>query len=428
MRFGAAKSVSASSVPHSLPAFYEWRIPGQMFSIHLSYDLIDRLQTDVMKGFWAVPKRGAEVGGLLLGRVVASSSLTNGETTLFIEDYEAVACEHRRGPSYVLSESDRKRLERALRRGGREKPVVGYYRSHTRPGLYLDEDDMAVVRSYFSNPTDVVLLIRPSASRSSVAGFFFWEEEDIRRHSTYREFAFSREELQKPLLPEPRAESASAPAVTEAAEPARTAALVAMRSPEAAPRVPAAGWSWTRWKPLPYAAALLVGLGLMEYQILGLVRSRSGERSGERPAALRVERNGDYLQVSWDRESARVSAARSGVLTITDGRYTRQLELDAAHLRNGSIAYAPSGNDVSFKLELHSAGKNFTESVRVVTAPPAESADAVRGSASRLVAVNAPAPKTAPKVALPARREPAPQPAQQARPARPKYRFHDDGL
>ncbi len=169
MRFGTEKFASTVG-PSSLPAFYEWKTPGQSFSIQLSYEIIDRLHAEIMKGFWAVPKRGAEVGGVLLGKVVGTAALTAGEVTVFIDDYELVTCEHRRGPSYVLSEGDRKRIEKALRRTGGNHQAVGYFRSHTRPGLYLDEDDMAVIRSYFSNPKDVILLVRPHATRTSSGG------------------------------------------------------------------------------------------------------------------------------------------------------------------------------------------------------------------------------------------------------------------
>src|SRR5207248_6969255 len=39
---------------------------------------------------------------------------------------------------------------------------VGYWRSHTRPGLYLDQEDYSVILTYFSNPSQVFLLVKPS--------------------------------------------------------------------------------------------------------------------------------------------------------------------------------------------------------------------------------------------------------------------------
>ena len=48
----------------------------------------DRMQQDVMKGFGAVPKRGAEVGGILLGRTTPGDKLF-----VTIDDYVLVPIE-----------------------------------------------------------------------------------------------------------------------------------------------------------------------------------------------------------------------------------------------------------------------------------------------------------------------------------------------
>ena len=47
--------------------YYVWEVPGQPVIVHLRLDVVDRLAAEVMRGFGAVPKRGAEVGGVLIG-------------------------------------------------------------------------------------------------------------------------------------------------------------------------------------------------------------------------------------------------------------------------------------------------------------------------------------------------------------------------
>src|SRR2546423_15153141 len=55
---------------------YIWKAPaGDGPAIHLSLDVVDHMLQDVMRGFGAVPKRGAEVGGILLGRTRRDDSL-----------------------------------------------------------------------------------------------------------------------------------------------------------------------------------------------------------------------------------------------------------------------------------------------------------------------------------------------------------------
>src|SRR5215831_5718201 len=82
--------------------YYKWDSPSGDFSVFLRLELVDGLFSDVMSAFGAVPKRGAETGGILLGRVEASVAAT----IVRVEAFEAVPCSYRHGPSYLLSESD----------------------------------------------------------------------------------------------------------------------------------------------------------------------------------------------------------------------------------------------------------------------------------------------------------------------------------
>ncbi|MGC4054054.1 MAG: hypothetical protein QM757_33640 [Paludibaculum sp.] len=87
-------------------AIGRWTLPesGAMFTMDAS--LIQKLRSFVLEGFHILPKRGAEMGGILLGRVL-------GESPLHIEitGFEPVPCEYRYGPSYILSDADRGKLE-----------------------------------------------------------------------------------------------------------------------------------------------------------------------------------------------------------------------------------------------------------------------------------------------------------------------------
>ncbi|MEJ7608121.1 MAG: energy transducer TonB [Bryobacteraceae bacterium] len=89
--------------------------------------------------------------------------------------------------------------------------MVGFWRTHTRPGLYLDEFDLALFRDYFASPEAIALLIRPDAAGPN-AGFFFWEGNDIRRSSPYEMFRLALPSVHTPsgaLVPVPVAQRAS---------------------------------------------------------------------------------------------------------------------------------------------------------------------------------------------------------------------------
>jgi hypothetical protein len=168
--------------------FFAWEPPEERISIQLRLDVMERMERDVIEAFKALPKRGAEVGGLLLGRAEQGDP-----RRVFINDFVPVACEYRRGPSYFLSETDLAELERTLSRC--QSRVVGFYRSHTRPNLSLDEEDRQRIHTYFSGPSNVFLLIKPLSITNCVAGFFFWREGVVHGEASHLEFRFGGRSL-----------------------------------------------------------------------------------------------------------------------------------------------------------------------------------------------------------------------------------------
>jgi hypothetical protein len=172
-------SVPAAESKH----YIAWEPPEERISIQLRLDVMERMERDVIEAFKALPNRGAEVGGLLLGRAEPGDP-----RRVFIDDFVPVACEYRRGPSYFLSETDQAELERTLSRC--QSRVVGFYRSHTRPNLSLDEEDQRRIHTYFSGASNVFLLIKPLSITNCVAGFFFWQEGVVHGEASRLEFRF----------------------------------------------------------------------------------------------------------------------------------------------------------------------------------------------------------------------------------------------
>ncbi|MGH9663801.1 MAG: hypothetical protein ACRD9L_05200, partial [Bryobacteraceae bacterium] len=196
---------------------YVWEPPGNPVSIHISFDVVDGIAKEVLRAFSSVPRRGAEAGGLLLGRAERGERLV-----VRIRSFEPVPCEHRFGPSYLLSDADRRTLEAAFRSHANvangEDRVVGYFRSHTRDGFALGPEDLALCRDLFSDPAHVVLLIKPFATKVSTAGFLFHENGKFQTEP-YKPFPFRRRDLNggQPAR-EPAPDATPEPAV---ARPAR---------------------------------------------------------------------------------------------------------------------------------------------------------------------------------------------------------------
>lgn len=173
---------------------YRWEVPDKSISIYLSLDVVDRIEHAVLEAFRSVTSRGLEIGGVLLGR-----SAQPGKRVVIVESFEVVTCDYARGPLYLLSDADRKRLEETLARRKEAGPlsVIGFFRGNTRRDIALEDDDLAVINTYFADPASVFLLVKPSARTPSTGAFFFRDHGELRTESSYLPFPFKRAELEK---------------------------------------------------------------------------------------------------------------------------------------------------------------------------------------------------------------------------------------
>ena len=73
--------------------------------------------------------------------------------------------------------------------------VIGYFRSDTREGVRLYEDDLALIRELFADHSNVFLVVRPSEVPHPAAGFFFWEGDRIFSSFSFMEFSFHEDVL-----------------------------------------------------------------------------------------------------------------------------------------------------------------------------------------------------------------------------------------
>ena len=317
-----------------IPGFYVWEVPGKSILIQLKLDVVDRLQQDVMLGFGGVPRRGAEVGGILLG------TATSAGPALRVEDYVPVPIEYKRGPSYRLSDDDLQAFDSAVRqsRNGKLLRPVGYFRSHTRDGVGLSAEDIALLSNYFPEPETVALLIRPFATRPSVAGFYFKEQGVFQSGAPLLEFPLRRSVLAPGDVPASKSRRDSRSEVSAPPDIVRN-------------EVHTKRWSW----PVLPAGLLLVGV-LLGYQAALSIRPQP-------PApfnlALTVIQSGGDLQLKWDRKSSAIGSAQKGILTIEDGSYKKAISLTGADLERGSIApYHPQSKHARFRLDVFPNPRN----------------------------------------------------------------------
>jgi hypothetical protein len=335
--------------------YYVWEVPGQSVVVHLRLDVVDRLAGEVMRGFGSVPKRGAEVGGFLIGTIRPGVP-----AIVRIDDFEPIACEYRRGPSYLFTEEDGVALEDGwLRLQPGASPsayAVGYFRSHTRDGFSLAPEDLDLLDRFLPGPAHVALLIKLYATKVSVGGFFVREHGEF-PEATPLEFPLRRRELlgEEPAPRDPLGEGrAERPTSTIAGESPQTAFRFSGYEPalrqDTGPLSPRSrlprGWVW-----LPVIFLFMLLGGALGYELALTAGARAAASAVEDLSlSLSVKKSGDNLRVSWSRRSPAVRYAQRGLLEIDDGGYTRPVTLDAAQLQNGSLIYRSVSKSVRFRM------------------------------------------------------------------------------
>jgi hypothetical protein len=392
-----------------------WEVPGKPVSVRLSPDVVGRLGMAVREGFKALPRRGLETGGLLLG----TKREAGNQIVVDVDDFEPVESEHAAGPSYLLSSADRCLLEAriAARKAAARNTntsVVGIYRSHTRREFAITMEDATLFSSYFRKASDVFLLIKSNEGGPPTGGFIIREGGKVLSHSPYTQFPLDG----TIVMPTARDTPVSALQITPA--PPRAVQIDPLPAPQRTISKWTTGSKWSagnvKW---PIWLATAGGMALAVSLPFGIQR-RIPSGMPARPAlslALNVTNTGNGLRLSWDHQAFR--HAGRATLWIKDGQEEQRFELDSKQLNEGSVAYWPRNSDVNFRLELLSAGVAVTESVRAIGAPskapgavPSPSPSPSPSSSPAAVAVESPAVPAvkAPLAAIEASPPPAPSP------------------
>jgi hypothetical protein len=164
---------------------YRWEV--RFFTVLLAIDAVESLARCLHDGH-ANP--AVELGGILFGNILDDNRVE-------ITDFELLTSSHRRGIPYDLSPTERNRIQRYVRGFGRRSGVrpLGYFRTHLRPGLFLDQSDLALMAATFPAPTGIALAIRAGRRNGAEAGIFFWKDGEMDRRKPERMFPFDAEAL-----------------------------------------------------------------------------------------------------------------------------------------------------------------------------------------------------------------------------------------
>ena len=367
----------------------KWSAPECPFQIEYSTRVLDDIRLAVVDGFFSLPRGGAEIGGILLGK-------RDGDR-ISITGYEALDCEHAMGPSFTLSPRDQTHLAeltaKAERNPAGHQPV-GWYHSHTRSEIFLSDTDQDIHKRYFPEPWQVALVLRPHTFEPTRGGFFFREADgSMRGAASYQEFVLDP----LPLRPAPVGGGNNSPAAhrplhEDSASHALPIAAPAASAEQGKGRVPitreiaieprladapdgqppgaemveldAPDFTQLKqersWRAVKAAVYLAVGLaaGGLGYQTrqswLPQVMAKARAVLPKEPDAylsLAVQDENGQLKIQWDRNAPAVRNALEATLEITDGSTVpKSVRLDGAHLAAGAFSYARESERVDVAL------------------------------------------------------------------------------
>ena len=348
-------------------ALETWTAPEASLSVEYAASILDEINAYALEGLKQLSRSGIAVGGVLFG--------SRREKSVRILSWRPIPCEHVKGPALSLSQNDRKGLAQLLQDTQLDPQLtglhaVGWFVSHTREGVSLNESDREIYSHFFPWSWQIALVLRPFRDRPSVAGFFVRDGEGrVKTDASPREFQIAGSGAPNPRMPHypviaeyeytaeeppPGELETSAETVEDDRAPLRPVRSFAQARIFSDRRL----WIWA----VPVMLALIVWAVVLEKPAPPPVSPSLGFHLSDADGQLRLE---------WDQSSNLVEEATRGTLKIRDGAAAPvRVELQTNQLDAGSYAYTRKSADVEVVFTVFpQGGKPVEESARFVGTP-----------------------------------------------------------
>lgn len=155
-------------------AYATWNHPVAPYTISYSLPLFHEIEFVVNEGYRRIAHGGIEVGGIVFGRVDGNS--------ITIDAFRNIECTHASGPSFTLSDHDITLLRKQLATAASDPELdglqpAGWFISHTRSELRMNEHEAALFDELFPEPGKITLLIKPERFQPTRFGFVIREPD-----------------------------------------------------------------------------------------------------------------------------------------------------------------------------------------------------------------------------------------------------------
>lgn len=336
-------------------------------SIEYSLVVLEEMRQQVSQGLLRFSRGGIEVGGVMYG--------AREGRKIRIQAIRAIPCDHAAGPSFALSAEDRTQFETQLAEDGADPHLqgmvrLGWFVSHTRGELAMTQGDLEMFSSYFQEPWQVTLVIRPGRSSAMRAAFFVWEADGtVRTEQGYKEVNFP-DRLAGVIDAPSRAERGESRAGFRSLPPL-PAPLAPVDRPRSAPSI----FEGSQYLPTPMPPErkkwpwLVGGLAVLAVVALVVLQFFVAPVPPEALGLVITEAQGQ-LQIQWNNSSKTILRALKGTLNITDGAATERVVLTRGQLSDGHYLYTRKGGDVEVRMEVDGGSGALAESSRFLGRAP----------------------------------------------------------
>jgi proteasome lid subunit RPN8/RPN11 len=345
--------------------------------VRFASSVLEQIRLEALDKFLSIPRGGLEIGGVLFGTIAGSE--------VRVLALRALAIEYRSGPSFVLSSDDEVSLAGLLETPNSDPALkgmqpVGWYHSHTRTGVSLSEQDIAIHHRFFPLPEQIALVIKPFKFEPSQVGIFAREADgSLRGDAPFSRFPLeprtrgtkAAAEAPAPSLSSP-GDAQTRPVMMKAAAQEREWAGLAESEPwwrfpiqTAKPRPSGA------WKSRLAIAAIVVMVAAAA--AVTYVQNRPVPTEDSGPIRLQLDGAGDKLTIVWNPRSLSLARARSAELIISDGdQRPATIPLDKESLERGTLTYFRQSGSVEVRMRVQSqVGRALEEVVHFAGPPPA---------------------------------------------------------
>ena len=352
----------SASWPRSWPQ--SWEDPQCAFRLEWAPLKLDRIRIAVVDAFYALPRGGIEIGGLLLGSVMGQ--------VVSVEDWAPIACEHLTGPSFVLSAKDEAALSGQL--STLNSHVVGWFHSHTRSALQFSPQDLAIHQKYFPQPFQVALVLRPANMQPVRANYFFRDKsgilvpgasefnvEAVRGETTARPRSSPAPTFASPVQTPPTPPTPPPSAPPPISSPPPQAPPQAIKAPPPVPSAPVAPEIFPVIRQAPARNhtgwPLLIALVIFALAAAAFLTRETWMPKSLDPLKLQASDLDGKLLIRW----MPVRNAQTGQLHIMDGTKAIDVTLDAIQLSRGFYLFARQAvnNTVQLKVDTREETTSF---------------------------------------------------------------------